>query len=285
MSNEIFTKLISQLCYQSKVELHLFGDPFCDKLIYDRIEMLNNRGIVPSFSTNLISLQNINLNKLRKLKIGNLTISCDTDENIIFSEIRGKITEEEMKKCFAMIETLANFVMKTDCIDKIILQKIKMLANQKRSELIEKIVTRNKKCIYVEKEYIEFPGETKTNLGRNTIYAGNEKILLYHLLGKKTPFKCLKVWDKKEQGITSDGDMVPCCLTYNSVMNFGNINKEYLSEIQSANLYTEFRKSIWSGENVNSICDICFQSSQIFFHSRITKKDRELLKDYCIEEW
>lgn len=285
MSEENFERLVSQLDFQTEVELHLFGDPFCDKAIYERIQKLNNKGIVPSFSTNLVSISNINFEKLRMLKIGKLTISCDTDNYEIFSKIRGNITEEKLKKCYSCIEELADFAKRTNCIGIILLQKIKMDNNQESEMKIQRIAESNLNCAYVEKEYIEFPNEKRTGLGKRTEFTGSEKVLLYYLLGKRTPFKCLKVWDKKEQAVTSDGLIVPCCLSYNAVTSLGNINEQTLKEIQNSDANSIFRKSIWDGENTNYLCDSCFQNRQLMYHSKVDEQLIKNLRDFCIESW
>ncbi len=285
MDEKCFGKLSSQLNGQNEVELHLFGDPFCDKEIYRRIEILNKNGIIPSFSTNLISIININWNKLSSLKIGRLTISCDTDDYEIFSRIRGNISEEKLQECYFLIEKLADFAQKTDCIDVILLQKIRMHSTYHTGRSIQRIAELHEKCTYVEKEYIEFPNEKRTGLGKPVEYKGNERVWLYHLLGKKTPFKCLKVWDKKEQAVTSDGNIVPCCLSYNAVAGLGNLNEQTLIQIQESEIYKVFRKNIWDGISTNSICDICFQDKQVLYHTKVDKLSIQKLQTFCIESW
>uniref|UniRef100_UPI0022B6B41C hypothetical protein n=1 Tax=Streptococcus dysgalactiae TaxID=1334 RepID=UPI0022B6B41C len=69
LSIQVFEKAVKQIQGQENLALHLFGDPFYDKHIYEKIRLANVYGIKPSFSTNLVSLNNIDFNKIMKLKI------------------------------------------------------------------------------------------------------------------------------------------------------------------------------------------------------------------------
>ena len=69
MRGSTYEMIINQLVNQNEVELHLFGDPFYDPDIYTKIQIANSKRICPSFSTNLISLSNIDFQKLDGLKI------------------------------------------------------------------------------------------------------------------------------------------------------------------------------------------------------------------------
>ena len=285
MNEETFNKIASQLKSQTEVELHLFGDPLCDIAIYNRIKTLNQIGIRPSFSTNLVSLRNICLEKLADIKIGRLTISCDADDHRIFSNIRGGISKEAMMDCYSFIDQIAVLAKKTDCIEMLILQQIKMKYNKDYGNLIRRIADTHDKCQYVEKDFIEFPNSERSKLGRSIEYTGCEKILLYNILKKRTPFKCLKVWDKREQAVTCDGHVVPCCMSYNKAGSFGNVNNQTLSQIQMGEKHKTFRQKIWEGDSTNKICDSCFHDQQWITHTRFNISSANQLRSRCVESW
>lgn len=112
MPISIFELVMNQLVNQDEIELHLFGDPFYDPDIYTRIKMINLIGILPSFSTNLVSLSKIDLQKLMGLKIKYLTISFDSYDADTLSQIRGKTEPEELNRCLEILKCLIQYSKK-----------------------------------------------------------------------------------------------------------------------------------------------------------------------------
>lgn len=152
---------------------------------------------------------------------------------------------------------------------------------------IKKLASQYDNCFYYEKNLIRFPSTKyqEQNFSDEVTFCKDEKMLLYNLIGQKTPFKCLKVWKKREMAITTDGDIVPCCLSFNDTVHIGNVRDESIHNIQTGSKYRELRKKIWDGKKIGSICDTCTQNTAHYFHSQIPNEQLQKLGKYCINQW
>lgn len=284
MEEKTFNRAVEQITNQ-EIELHLFGDPFCDNKIIERIKYLNMHKIFPSFSTNLISILNFNLENLKDCYIKYLTISIDTFDAQLFSEIRGNMSDLLFQNCINKLRRLVIYAERTKCIFRFIFQVIDLNINIESREAIKKMAVEHKNCIYNVKKFIKFPNVNIPKLETKNIFDGNEKVLIYQLLNRKLPFKCLKVWNKKEKGITSDGKIVPCCMSYNAAYDLGNILDNTLKEIEESKKYFDFRQAIWNNTDAGEICNKCSQNSLQLYHKRIPYEQLKYLSIYCIENW
>lgn len=287
MGVHTFNMIINQLVNQDEVELHLFGDPFCDPEIYTRIQTANSKGILPSFSTNLISLGNIDFHKLAGIKIKYLTISFDAYDADTLAKIRGKTDIETWNHCLDVLEHLIQYSKESGAIQYFVFQCIRLNINKNEREKIKNLASLNENCFYYEKNLVSFPLSEyhEQNAMDEFTFTKDEKILLYNLIGAKTPFKCLKVWKKEEMALTTDGDVVPCCLSFNDTVHVGNVQSESIYDIQTGSKYQELRRKIWEGEKIGSICDACSQSNVQYFHSQIPMDQIQKLRKYCIGQW
>lgn len=267
------------------VTFHVFGDPFYDKNIYEKIQLANSFGIVPSFSTNLVSLLRVDMEKIYNLKIGNLTISIDSYNEKILSEIRGKISQNLIDKAINKIGVLADAASKTDCINNILLQQISLQNNTDEFESLIQMFKDFPKIKFVSKKYIHFPG-VNSKLETKEIIYDEESTLIYRILGERMPFKCLKPWIKREIGVLSDGSFVPCCLTLNKDTELGTAKEQDLDTFFHSEKHRVFRKNIFFN-NSSNLCNTCVKctlsSSKADFFEDVG--DMSLLKSYCINDW
>ena len=284
MHFDLFKKIVKQL-NQKYITLHLFGDPFFDSDIYSKIGYLNDNNIMPSFSTNLTSLNKIDFDRLRRTNIDYLTISIDTTNSEEFSKIRGKVNNKFFENSFLSLEKLINISNESNCINHIILQMIDLNINSEQSELIEKIASKYDNCSFFKKQFILFPNMKDVELKSDNIIEGNNKVLIYQLLGVDLPFKCLKPWKQNELGVLSDGAIVPCCLSFNSTVKIGNLNNQTLNDIKNGESFKKFRYGIWNKGYVGEICTNCTQSKTKISNQLIPSDKLDFLIDYCISSW
>ena len=186
---------------------------------------------------------------MKNIKIDYLTISLDSIDAKTFSSIRGRITEDEFGDLLYMLDDMLKKVQDYGCINKVILQCIKLQKNKEKRGDIFELSKKYENCIYAEKQYINFPGQYEKNVGEKNIFNSNEKIFFYNLIGEKMLFKCLKVWNKKESAVNTDGKMLPCCMMFNDTVNIGDLKNDSLSNILNSEKYKEFREKIWDGQN------------------------------------
>lgn len=130
MKIDKFGNIISQLCNQDELELHLFGDPFFDPEIYEKIKICNSKGIYPSFSTNLVSLKYINFSKIKNCKIRILTVSIDSLDSELLSKYRGKVNQEDLDNGLDILNQLIDLNNKYSFVECINLQSINLKGNE-----------------------------------------------------------------------------------------------------------------------------------------------------------
>lgn len=281
----LFLSVINALNNQKDITLHLFGDPLYDESIYEKIRYANSKNIEPSFSTNLISLQNIKINELRKVKLRYLTISLDSIFPEELSQIRGNLTEEQMKKGWRILDKIIGELENNRFIEKICLQSINFKNNEYTREQLREYAEQKDVLEFYEKSYIEFPNTDKIESALSTVYKKDEWMWLYHILHKSTPYRCMKPWNRKETAILSDGRFVPCCMCYNDKNNFGSVLEKELAHIQNGEKFYSFRKRIWSGTECGEICNSCSLNQNKISHSEIPTEDIEYLREFCIDSW
>lgn len=246
LSVQIFESVVKQIRGQEYLALHLFGDPFYDKHIYEKIHLANIYDIKPSFSTNLVSLNNINFNEITKLKIKDLTISFDSSDNRILTLIRGKVLQKTIERSIDKIRKLVKLAEQSGCIDRVLIQKIQLSNNNDDIQELEKIASESYITEFVHKKFIRFPKVSDySEYGTLEQFEKGKSVFLYHLLGVKTPFRCLKPWIKNELSMNSDGDFVPCCLTLNKSIDLHNVRNKSLKDVFESDEHYRFRKSVF----------------------------------------
>lgn len=284
MQEALFKRIVNQLKYQSHLTLHLFGDPLFDDSIIERIEQLNKLGICPSFSTNMCSVDRDIFSSLAKIRIQSLTISCDTLDSGFYSFIRGNKTQNSINASVKVIQDLCRLNESKRFINQIIIQRINFKGSSKfQNNIIESF----KKYKYVEfycKPYIKFP-LTNTILFNSHRIAEDRQIWLYNILDEKLPFKCLKVWNKAEYGVTSDGFLVPCCLSFNNYSNLGNLQTDSIKKVFSSFQLRDFRSKIYCSNSLNPICRDCSATDIEYDLQTIPDFSKDKLKLYCINDW
>lgn len=58
-------------------------------------------------------------------------------------------------------------------------------------------------------------------------------------------------------GILVDGEVVPCCLDSNGIINLGNIYKQDLNDIINSELFKEIKEGFLNNKKVNELCKKC----------------------------
>ncbi len=287
MSVDNFEKIIKQIPKGETIALHLFGDPLFDKDLFQKIAIANDYGIIPSFSTNLVSLLRIDITKFIGLKLNTLIISFDSYEEQILSKIRGHISHKQIDKAKIILKELDELADNYKFVKHIEIQQIMLKNNSEEKDKLVKFAESGKKMIFVPKKYINFPLVDSCEIGTQEIVNIDEKILLYRVIGQRTPFLCLKPWIKKEIGITTDGKVVPCCLSLNATANIGNAFDMSLNEIFRSKAHEKFRKEIFFNtiSQDNYTCKNCNVYKQQAIISGLSDKAFYNLKKYVIPSW
>lgn len=285
MSMEVYRSIIDQLPEYSEITLHLFGDPLCDNEIKEKVIYATKKNIKPSFSTNLISLVRVDLNAMRDIRMGDITVSIDAASAEEMSALRGKTSDKQFEKGLESLIRLAQLQEESHFANSITLQSIDTNCAEKARSLLKDIVVQFAHLTYYEKPFIVFPGMEEDGLKVAKQYRDNEWLWIYDLLGEKKPYRCLKLWNKKELGILSDGRLVPCCMCFNETKPIGNASVERLSDILNSERYSEFRRNAFYGGDSGDICNRCVINGEKKYHRDIDMEDIEYLREYCISKW
>lgn len=285
MDMALYFKIISQLKNQDTLTLHLYGDPLYDSYIYERIRVANSLSLFPNFSTNLLSLKKLDFEELKTCKIKSVIISSDSINEDELSIIRGYTSQKDIQEGLNILENLACLNEELNIIDEIIVQSINLTISKNTRKQIKKLCDdSNSKLKFFEKQFIKFPLTQSEDFEEDIVLSDSSRVFLYNLIGAPIPFKCLKVWKKSEYGITTDGDLVPCCMSFNSYSTLFNANTNNLSEIFASNDLKVFREQIFNGKVKNKICDECTFYSKKIYYEKI-KTDLNVLEKYCIYNW
>ncbi|BAH18672.1 radical SAM/SPASM domain-containing protein [Macrococcoides caseolyticum] len=286
LSLDSIDQILKSLKNQNTIAFHLFGDPLYDKDIYKKIQIANSYNIVPSFSTNLISLNKLDLEEIKKCNIGQITISFDAYTEDTLTTIRGKTSQEKIDKGLnnlIKLDKLANIYKN---IDVIYLQQINLKNNSHEEKYIESLVEKGHIMKFIKKKYINFPLNKNNELGTLEIINNGETVLFYKLLNKKTPFKCLKPWIKKESAINSDGDYLPCCLSLNNTVDLGNFKSLSVNNFFNSKELKNLQDEIFFGKitKKNITCAQCYANTS---WARLENNNDAFnhLKKYTITDW
>ncbi|GAB2022683.1 hypothetical protein RyT2_17570 [Pseudolactococcus yaeyamensis] len=276
--------LLSQISKAKKLTFHVFGDPLLDKNIFEKISLANRYGIKPSFSTNLISLLNLELFKFNNIKLSNLTISFDSLESMKLSEIRGGISKEHLEKSIDCLIELGEQALKIKNIETIYLQRIDLKNNQEDEQKLKFLANKNPLFHYVKKKFITFPTVNSSLSTVEKIEFG-ETTLLYRALKAKLPFQCLKPWFKNETCILSDGSYSPCCMLLNDEFQLGNLKSKTMSDYFSSRSHGNFRKNIFNS-SIGGMCQKCrILKNRVQLPDEISEFDIKILRKFCLSDW
>lgn len=287
MSLGDFERVISSLSSQDSLALHLFGDPLLDENIFSKVKICNKYGITPSFSTNLISLLWVDTKNFADIRLKQLIISFDSYDEKTLTSIRGKTTKKQISSAAHKLMSLDSLAAETNFVDHIDLQQIMLKVNANQQKEMKKLASQGKKMTYVPKKYINFPLADGCIIGTQEIIRENERVLLYRLIGNLTPFKCLKPWIKRETGITTDGNVVPCCLSLNATAALGNVFEGGLDTIFDSENHRAFRNEIFNNaiSKGNATCKMCKVYSHRACYSDENSDAFSFLEKYTILSW
>ena len=88
MPRALFERIVAQLLNQDEVCLHLFGDPLLDRLIYDRIALVRERGLRAVFSTNALMLKPRAMRALLDSRLSRLIVLRDAAADETYRIVR-----------------------------------------------------------------------------------------------------------------------------------------------------------------------------------------------------
>jgi len=247
MDDITFNKIVNQI-EKEKIKptafiMNGFGEPLVDPQIIKRIKIIKNR-----FPDSKIKFYS-NFNLANKKIINRLIVSGLDEINISFNGYDRlnyqKVMKIDYSKTLDNLKNLIKIKKERSSSLKIRISMTLVKYNEKSAQKFIKKWSQQVDSVSVNKVHYYNEGVKKNISGKSTINFN------------KTAFPCKYIWDT----ITFDvnGEIVLCCLDYESQYNFGNINsKPILSSFYSPK-FDLIRKQHLKFQSKNiRICQHCY---------------------------
>ena len=226
--------------YTDNVYLHVKGEPLLHSHLDELLSICENNKINVRITTNGTLLKK-NKNILLKHRIKQINVSLHSENNIpsYFNDIFD--TSNELSKKTTIIYRIWINKLSTVIVDKI--KEYYKLDNN----LLEEKNIKIKENIYIDKDY-EFDWPKITN--------------------KKCNYgTCLGT--KSHIAILSNGNVTPCCLDSEGIINLGNIFKSNMEDIINGDLFKQINEGF---KNNKIVCDLCKSCT---YRCRFNKKGKK----------
>ena len=246
MNNDIFNKIIDQIEKEkinpSAFILNGFGEPLVDPHLINRIKIIKNK--FPNSKVKFYSNLNLANNKIIK----ELVVSGLDEINISFNGYNPKNYETVMKisyqKTLNNLNKLIQLKKETDSNIQIRISMTLVKQNEKSSQ----------KFIKKWSSQVNSVSVNKAHSYNNSVKNINNK---FKINFQKITFPCKYIWDT----ITFDvnGEIVLCCLDYESQYNFGNINSQSILKSYYSQKFNLIREQHLKSQSKNiKICQHCY---------------------------
>jgi pyrroloquinoline quinone biosynthesis protein E len=276
MTLERFRKLLDRFPSVMKIKLQGIGEPLLNREFFAMVEEAAGRGIAVETTTNGTLLSERNCRRLLDSGLTAIFLSVDGATAETFERIRrgakfGRVMEG-IRRLTAMrgrrrlpgihlwtVGQAGNIHEAPDLVrlakdlgvDSLRLQYDLIFWGQEEWQAkLEPDSLRTAVHRRAAETFIEEARMLAGQLGiRFVLYTDNK---FSWKAGKLCP------WPWSSAFISSEGDMVPCCVIGNpDVFSFGNVLKEEVSTLWNGEAYQEFRRAMKRG-NIPSVCKGCY---------------------------
>lgn len=249
MSWELFKKIIDEAKGKTKTcYLHQFGESLLHPEIFKMIKYANKAGLWTSLSTNGVTLSKLISKRLFEAGLSHMFLSLDSLNPRVLEGIRVGIDGE---KAIKRINNCIKIRRNTSANTKLEIQMIEMEENV------------NERDAYEKKYKPLMAGIGKVSFKSYCMYAGNVPNKSSKLKELKL-FKCTMF--NYSVTIQWNGDIVVCCMDYDGVTKFGNVNNMGIREIWDSPEYRQFRLAHKRRDLSKLVfCRGCYWASEFVF--------------------
>lgn len=267
-----FSRILDQFPYLEQVKLQGMGEPLLNKQFIPMLNLGNKHGLSMSFTSNA-SLCNQNVaEQLVQLNNTSITFSLDGATAETFESIRIGGRFEQIKKNIQNLSrirsgkkqpTLSIWTVVTDKNIHELPQLVKLASDLEVDDITLQLFLSD----WGKNTIKEYNNSIKANLNSeqltSTIAEAKEvaDINQIDLNIKYSDFyskqnKCPWAW--RSTYISSNGDVVPCCILADSdTVKMGNVFEEDFAKIWNSEKYQDFRERIRT-HDVPSYCKNCY---------------------------
>jgi len=264
MEWKVYKKIIDEINGKSKtVYLHQFGESLLHSDLVEMVKYASKAGLWVSLSTNGLML-NENLSKrLFKAGLSHMFLSLDSMNPELLEKLRvginGKKAIENMENCIKVRKNMK------DVKTKLEVQMIKMDRN--KDEIEE----------YKKKYSKMIEGVGKVMIKPYCMYAGNVPNFTPKEDRKVKKFECTMF--NYSITIQWNGDIVVCCMDYDGVTRFGNVNKTSIAQVWDSPEYKQFRLAHKRKDfSKLYLCRGCYWASELVFED--FPKAKKMLEEH-----
>jgi len=240
----LFKKIVNEAAELKCGEIHLtqYNEPFTDKLIFERIRYIRDKGMKSSFYSNAMLLNRKMRNKLLDTPPDWVRFSVDSVNKKNFEEIRKGANFEKV---------VGNIIR---------LYKERNERNQKlpKIEVFFTVLDKNKD-----------EGKIFLNFWRGkcdfaSLYPADSRGSKKYVTVNYKNLKSYPCFNPKRVLILSNGKVVLCCVDIDGKIVLGDMNKQTLKEILNSKKYKEIYNS-----QLNRTCniDMCRNCSKFYIDS------------------
>ncbi|MCJ7443824.1 MAG: radical SAM protein [Methanotrichaceae archaeon] len=263
------------------VIMHGIGEPLIHPKFLQRLQQLDKTGVRYVFSTNGTLLKNNTIEILAGLRnLGNINVSLDSPDPLIYQRIRGVDLEDTLSGLAALLKALKNpeIVSVSAVVMKCNLQSLvdfpKFLSDLGcRKLMLQSLGTADPELGDAEsldpRELQNALADIKQNCLKYGIILdvnpyllafseGNQKIhgdiASKREMSEYATKQCLSPW--QSPFITKEGGVYACCAS-DPRYEMGDLRIDSLKEIWLGDRFNEFRRGLIDGQNMPDICRNC----------------------------
>lgn len=267
-----FSRILDQFPYLEQVKLQGMGEPLLNKQFIPMLNLGNKHGLSMSFTSNASLCNQKVAEQLVQLNNTSITFSLDGATAETFESIRIGGRFEQIKKNIQNLSrirngkkqpTLSIWTVVTDKNIHELPQLVKLASDLGVDDITLQLFLSD----WGKNTIKEYNNSIKPNLNSKQLtatlaeakeIADNNKIDLNikHNDFYSKQNKCPWAW--KNTYISSNGDVVPCCILADSdTVKMGNVFEEDFAKIWNSEKYQDFRERIRT-HDVPSYCKNCY---------------------------
>lgn len=237
MPMHLFKKIVDEAKEIGCKEIHLtqYNEPFSDKLLFDRLKYIREKGLKSSFYSNATL---IDKEKIKKI--------LENPPDLIRFSVDGV-----KKETFEKIRVGANYERVTDNIQELIKERDRINQKLPVIEVFFTLMDENRS------EALEFLNKWENQCDFASLYPADSRESKNFVGINYQKFKSYPCFNPKKVIVLSNGKVTLCCVDIDGQVILGDVKKNSLKEILNSKIYKEIYESQLSRKNKISMCQNC----------------------------
>lgn len=236
MSVEEFNSVILKIKdYTDSIYLHVKGEPLLHSKLDEILTICDNNNVIVNITTNGTLLKQ-RKDMLLKHHIKQINVSLHSENNI--------------KNYFLDVFDTCKELRTTTTI----IYRIWTLKNMKINNMSSNIINKIIDYYHLSSDIIDKIYNDKNIKLESNIYLDKELLFEWPKINNQNDLYGTCLGTRSHIAILSDGEVVPCCLDSNGIINLGNIFENNMEDIINSELFKNINKGF---KDNKIICDLC----------------------------